>query len=283
MKNNGIIFFCLIELEMIKFLWNWIYSFFLPTKIDQDTNDDPIKVGLLVGCNYKNTNMELKGCINDVDTMFHYLFRKLDYDYLLTLTDDTVILPTKKNILEQLQIMSSRLESGDFLFFHCSGHGTQILDRNKEEMDGKDEVFIGLDGLGITDDEFASIFSSIQCKATIFIVMDCCHSGTIIDLPYSLLEPNGKIIKNNSKKFHSNIVMISGCRDPNVSYDTLIHNKYQGALTFSLNTALQNFKSTEPIPLRKLLEIIHRLLKEKNYPQLPQLSFSHSTITEIEM
>jgi hypothetical protein len=272
---------------MIKFIWNWICSLF-STKTEDDTminenqigslnviEDEPIKVGLLIGCNYRGTKAELRGCINDTTTIHNELFPKRCYDYILTLTDDSPILPTKNNILFQLQKMLNILEDGDTFFLHCSGHGTQQEDVNNDEKDGKDEIFITLDMKAITDDTFQNIFKSIQKKINIFILMDCCHSGTIIDLPYSLQDSNGNIIKNNSEQFNANIVMISGCQDQQVSYDSFINQKHQGALTFAFKVALQNFHHEEPLPLRQLLDIIHNILKQRNYPQLPQLSFSN--------
>lgn len=271
---------------MFKDIWDLFYNFislFMKNdKVESDNDvtilhevfDEPIKVGLLVGCNYRGTTSELRGCINDVQTIEKELFPKRDYDYILTLTDDTVILPTRQHILSNLKQMLDKLEDGDTFFFHCSGHGTQQNDLNNDETDGKDEAFVSLDMKIITDDLLQMLFQSVKKKVNIFILMDCCHSGTIIDLPYSLQSPNGKVIKNNSSVFYPNIVMISGCQDKQVSYDAFINNKHQGALTFAFKTALQNFRSYEPIETRIFLDIIHTILKKKNYPQLPQLSFS---------
>jgi hypothetical protein len=272
---------------MFNYIWNFfcdIFSIFFKNDKEEEDNDihmlnevfdEPIKVGLLIGCNYKGTESELNGCINDVQTVHNELFPKRDYDYILTLTDETPILPTRKNILTNLKQILEKLEDGDTFFFHCSGHGTQQNDLNHDEIDGKDEAFVSLDMKIITDDIFQSIFQSVHKKVNIFILMDCCHSGTIIDLPYSLQSPNGNIIKNNSSIFYPNIVMISGCQDKQVSYDSFINNKHQGALTFAFKTALHNFGNNEPIEVRTFLDIIHNILNDRNYPQLPQLSFSN--------
>lgn len=280
---------------MLNYIWNLFQNFFSflmgknEVEITEDVSvlnevfDEPIKVGLLVGCNYKGTTSELRGCINDVKTVEKELFPKRDYDYLLTLTDDSPILPTRENILSNLKQMLDKLEDGDTFFFHCSGHGTQHKDRSHDETDGKDEAFVSLDMKIITDDLLQMIFQSVRKRVNIFILMDCCHSGTIIDLPYSLQSPNGKIIKNNLSVFYPNIVMISGCQDKQVSYDAFINNKHQGALTFAFKTALQNFRPYEPIQTRVFLDIIHSILKDRNYPQLPQLSFSKSECEYFEI
>lgn len=281
---------------LIKYIWEWICSLFYTTteKDDMDSMqtqgdrvqelmDEPIKIGLLVGCNYKNTNAELNGCINDVETIHKELFPKRSYDYTLTLTDDSPILPTRDHILDNLKRMLHTLEDGDTFFFHCSGHGLQQDDTNQDEVDGKDEAFLSLDMKIIKDDVFQEIFQSIQKRINIFILMDCCHSGTIIDLPYSIQEPNGDIIQNNSLQFTANIIMMSGCQDAQVSYDSFIKNKHQGALTFAFKTALQNFNHDEPIPVRKLLHIVHDILHQRGYPQLPQISFSNKNCKYLEI
>ena len=75
------------------------------------------------------------------------------------MTDDTAILPTRKHILNNLKQMLDKLQDGDTFFFHCSGHGTQQVDRNNDETDGKDEAFVSLDMKIITDDLFKCFFN----------------------------------------------------------------------------------------------------------------------------
>lgn len=48
--------------------------------------------------------------------------------------------PTRKNILAAMQWLVKDCQSGDSLVFHFSGHGSQQLDTNNDEMDGFDET-----------------------------------------------------------------------------------------------------------------------------------------------
>ena len=61
------------------------------------------KVALLIGINYRGTAHELNGCINDVENAKEYLLTKgYSSDNIITLTDDTDLKPTRKNIMSML-------------------------------------------------------------------------------------------------------------------------------------------------------------------------------------
>ena len=67
--------------------------------------------------------------------------------------------------------------------------------------------------------------------------MDCCHSGTIMDLEYKNI--NGEWVKNN-KCTSGKILCISGCRDDQLSAECFNLNnngRWSGALT----TTFMNF------------------------------------------
>jgi hypothetical protein len=69
-----------------------------------------------------------------------------------------------------------------------AGHGGQLKDRNGDEPDGQDEVLFPSDYANagcITDDELYSTFvSRISPGVHVVAVIDSCHSGTAMDLPY---------------------------------------------------------------------------------------------------
>lgn len=230
-----------------------------------------MKFGLLYGCNYKETPYELNGCINDAKRSYEWLKTNNSYDDLQLLTDETDDKPTRDNIISYLKELVSKVKANDFIFIHFSGHGTQIRDISGDERDGKDEVFVSLDLKGIVDDEIATILKAIPKGVNVFILMDCCHSGTIVDLPYSIYQGRGYNIANNRNNFDANIYMLSGCRDDQVSYDAFILDRYQGAMTNAFYTAIRNRKS---IHVRYLLGYVQYILYRQGYPQRPQLSSS---------
>ena len=86
---------------------------------------------------------------------------------------------------DYLQTELNRLVSltapGDVLFFHFSGHGTQIPTDDSEETDGLDEAIVPTDMNLILDDDLRVITCKISPGARFTMLSDCCHSGTMLD------------------------------------------------------------------------------------------------------
>ncbi len=101
---------------------------------------------------------------------------------------------TKAGIQNVLVEFTSRIQSGDIVYVHYSGHGQQIQDDNGDEIDGYDEALIPIDahlrfqeGLyegenHFRDDEFGKYLERIRQRAgssgNVLVVIDACHSGT---------------------------------------------------------------------------------------------------------
>ena len=146
---------------------------------------------LMVGINYRNTESELRGCINDVNSLKKFLNdkNKVNYSNICILTDDTTLKPTRDNILEKYKQLLINSKEGDILYFTFSGHGSYTIDRNGDELDGKDELLVSIDNRGITDDELKNIAQQyLKNNVTLFVLLDCCHSGTLLDLKYNFYQ-----------------------------------------------------------------------------------------------
>jgi hypothetical protein len=102
----------------------------------------PQKTALLVGINYVGSPYQLQGCINDVVNMQAFLVSKYKYNNTTLITDNTVLKPTRLNILNGFTKLLNDAQSGDTLFFHFSGHGTQTADVNRDELEGYDEAIV---------------------------------------------------------------------------------------------------------------------------------------------
>ena len=115
------------------------------------------------------------------------------------------------------------------------------------------------------------------CKA--FVVLDCCHSGTALDLRYIISAPEyGKIIMSQNDKYpksNGSVIFLSGCSDQQTSADTVDNNnKPSGALT---NALLDVWTQYGPnIKFKYLLWDIREVLKKRKYTQIPQLSCSNN-------
>lgn len=238
-----------------------------------------IRKALLIGINYRNTESELNGCINDVLNIKQILIDKFGYveEDIILLTDDTEIKPTRQNILTSL--LNLILVNNASLYFHYSGHGSQVKDLNGDEADMMDEGLVPLDyetvGL-VTDDEIRGLLNCISASSRLTVVLDCCHSGTGVDLCYSLYERAGKpyLLEDPTYKHGKTrgmVVCISGCMDSQTSADAYIGNQYQGALTNSLISAI-NILTPRTRTLNNIYKHLKTVLKQGQYTQIPCLS-----------
>jgi hypothetical protein len=158
-------------------------------KFDRNTK----VAAVLIGINYLGTNNQLGGCINDVLNMRAQILRDYPQAKITLLTDRTQATarisqgePTRENILTAYKELVS--SDAELLFEHYSGHGTQVRDTSGDEPDGLDEAICPIDfqtaGM-ITDDEIKAILMKVPKDKTLIGVFDCCHSGSIADLPDS--------------------------------------------------------------------------------------------------
>lgn len=242
---------------------------------------EPIKnkFALLIGIDYKNTDNELRGCINDNVAIKEFLGKR-DYK-IRSLTDDgKEDSPIVKNIAAYMNAVIA--DAADAvakygkaqIFFHYSGHGTQVKDRDGDERDGKDEAMCAVDGL-ITDDDLHSFFlARLPKECDVFLLTDCCHSGTLLDMQYSI-DLNGQLRHvSNKKDIQCNAKMVSGCRDHQTSADAYIRDlkEYRGAATTAFLKTVE--KHGDNLSISKLLNGMHGYLSNGRYSQKPVFSMS---------
>lgn len=130
-----------------------------------------------------------------------------------------------------------------------------------------------MDLINITDDELASIIKNkLVSKSTLIAFFDSCHSGTVLDLRYTLSENINKlsIIENTKyENLNPNIIMISGCRDSQYSEETLTSKGINGLMTWAL---CETLSSKDGLSWKDLYLNIRKKLKEIRAQQIPQLS-----------
>eukprot|EP01023_Acetabularia_acetabulum_P068888 TRINITY_DN9846_c0_g2_i5.p1 TRINITY_DN9846_c0_g2~~TRINITY_DN9846_c0_g2_i5.p1 ORF type:complete len:290 (+),score=75.70 TRINITY_DN9846_c0_g2_i5:196-1065(+) len=141
---------------------------------------------LLVGCNYPGTNNSLRGCVNDVKNMKSLLMEDFGFEEdnftVLIDTDDSYEQPTGGHIKANLSKLVKESQDGDILFFHFSGHGTQVPgDPDQDEPDAKDEAIVPTDMNLILDDDMRVILKELDPGVKFTMIADCCHSGGMLD------------------------------------------------------------------------------------------------------
>lgn len=243
-----------------------------------------MKKALLIGINYIGTPNQLNGCINDVQNLKDLI---VPVDTEIKMLTDTVgnsadNLPTAANILSGLNWLCD-VNPGDKILFQYSGHGSYTVDTSGDESDNRDELIVPLDystaGM-ISDDTLRQILSKLPEGVQLFVVMDCCHSGTNLDLKYSYQRNSeGKVVQKTYKysELPAEIVCVAGCKDSQTSADTVepdvLTGKWeaQGALSYAIGAVYSKYKSSNKLlTWRRLLCEIYDTISA--YEQKPQLA-----------
>ena len=226
------------------------------------------------------TPYELAGCINDAVDMQKQVttfFPSCKETRLIT--DETAMEPTRANIIASLAWLISGLKPGENAMFHYSGHGGTVRDTNGDEVTGLDSCIYPMTGKTmqtITDDDLRgqlAVLVPVGCK--LFVVLDCCHSGTAVDLhcDWQAVSQTALSFTQNQKylKTAGTVVFMSGCQDVQTAADTVnAAGRPCGALTMAL---LDTWKAYGPaIKLKYLLWDVRKYLRERGYSQIPQLS-----------
>ncbi|WCJ36391.1 metacaspase 1 [Euphorbia peplus] len=217
------------------------------------------KRAVVCGVSYKKTKNELKGCINDAKCMKYLLINKFKFpeSSILMLTEeesDPYKRPTKHNMRMALFWLVQGCQPGDSLVFHFSGHGSQQRNYSGDEVDGFDETLCPTDfttqGMIVDDEINATIVKPLPRGAKLHAIIDACHSGTVLDLPYLCrMDKTGKYVWEDHRPRSGTwkgtnggeAISFSGCDDNQTSADTSALSRVTstGAMTYSFIQAIE--------------------------------------------
>lgn len=254
-------------------------------------NTSNSKCALVIGINYTGkTGAELNGCINDTTRICTFLKDRCGYpnSNIQLLTDDTSIKPTKQNIINCIKQLVQKVKDTNSkeVWFSYSGHGSYLSGYGgSEESDNQDEALVPLDydtsGLIRDDTLYDILVKQLPLDCTLFSIVDACHSGTALDLPYLYRTDTGIHQQRNPESL-ANIIKVSGCRDSQTSADAYIAGKYQGALTFSFLKCMDDLQYN--FTPKQLIQRCKLYLNSNGYPQIPTLTFTNmDSLNEIVM
>ena len=156
---------------------------------------------LIIGINYTGKAFELPGCHNDCYNLIKFLkdvHGFVDEDFTILMDDDGKHAePTRENILKALHRFAFSVNPGDAVFFHYAGHGSTQPDDNGDEESGMDSTMLPVDyqmqGVIVDDEIFRLLLVPMPSGVEMTAVMDCCHSGSIFDLPFEyIISQSGK-------------------------------------------------------------------------------------------
>ncbi|KAF3445621.1 hypothetical protein FNV43_RR10797 [Rhamnella rubrinervis] len=217
------------------------------------------KKAVICGISYRYSRHELKGCINDAKCMRYLLINKFKFPEasILMLTEeetDPYRLPTKYNLRMALYWLVQGCQPGDSLLFHYSGHGSRQRNYNGDEVDGYDETLCPLDfetqGMIVDDEINATIVKPIPHGVKLHAIIDACHSGTVLDLPFLCrMNRSGQYVWEDHRPRSGvwkgtsggEVISFSGCDDDQTSADTSALSRITstGAMTFCFIQAIE--------------------------------------------
>lgn len=271
------------------------------------------KKALLVGINkFKDMGISrLNGCVNDALDIRAILKAYFGF----TNSDIHVLTENRGNknlIFDRLNGLVKWAEPGDLVTFSFSAHGSQIRDRHGDELsDHMDELFCPWDmnwdaKTYFLDDEMAQICSAFKKGVMLEVIMDTCHSATMLKegLP-SLNNSNKKMIQYRIKPrfipppldifmrsegeedclkaprqimrslLPSNKVLWAACKSNQTSADAYFNGRYNGAFTYAFCNIIKGYKGK--ITRRKLITEVRKYLDGAGFDQIPQLEGTKSS------
>ncbi|RFU28813.1 hypothetical protein B7463_g7526, partial [Scytalidium lignicola] len=149
------------------------------------------KKSLLIGINYFGSEHELRGCHQDVENVAEFLSYQGYSDdptsqVILRDDRDGPYYPTGHNVLAAIDWLVS--EPGTTNFFHYSGHGGQVRDPTGNHPSGVLDTICPVDfetmGQIDSDTLHEHLVSRMPPNSTLFAILDCCHSGSALGLPF---------------------------------------------------------------------------------------------------
>ena len=278
------------------------------------------KKALLVGINdyapAGSGGPDLRGCVNDVQDMANTLSALgIVPSSPTTMRILTDVRATRAAIMAGLQWLTTGARPGDALVFYYSGHGSQLIDVEGDEPDGKDETICPHDfataGM-IKDDDLRNAFATLPAEVSLDVILDSCFSGSgtrelaalaatdeRLSVSYRFVQPpldwgffldtnpslpvrgllkqrNGvKEVKIATELTH---VLWAGCRDNQTSAEASIDGTYQGLFTLNFCKVLRGAGVT--ITRKNLDSQVARNIKAMGYAQVPQLEGTATTLNE---
>jgi len=158
------------------------------------------KLAVLIGINYIGQDVELNGSHNDIYNMQEYLKTKQGFnqsDISLLLDDGKSIQPTLENIVNILASTVKIATDGDAIFVHYSGHGARMMN---EQGDNYIDTLVPVDyetAGQLTDSDISELLSKhLNNGVTLTALIDSCHSGSIMELPYRFSADDKSMVLN---------------------------------------------------------------------------------------
>ncbi len=232
---------------------------------------------------------------SDIEAIRQILVRKFNFKPTEIKSLLTRQQTTRQSILNAFKNLSAKAEAGDIIYLHYSGHGSQVLDDNGDEIDGLDETLVPSDyktrqdgSRNLRDDEIGKFLNELKAKnpANVTLIFDSCFSGTVTRggrqlvrgesyrgetakvNPTATTESTTGLIPQNS--LASNFVIISATRSDQTAKETDNDTDGKiGALTYSLIKAFHEANPTSTY--RDIFDKVQTIVAQRVEAQNPQI------------
>ncbi len=250
--------------------------------------DAPVpRFALLVGVqDYPNLSSgeQLEGCANDVVAVKALLLERFGFEtnHVTCLVNEQAtgdaIRVELKNLIGRVRALPADSPPAQVVF-HFSGHGSQVKDQEEgrpdcDEADGLDETLVPYNATrqggeeDVRDDELYE-FAERLCadeRARLWMVLDCCHSGTgargatKVRKLHRGITPNPPADNQSrrvlSKRLPDGAVVLSACRAREVEPEYRQEDKSYGLLTRFLVQVLNEEENVSSLSYDLLRESI---------------------------
>jgi metacaspase-1 len=253
--------------------------------------------GVLVGVDvYERPDIPpLAGCVNDVA-----LIRRTLKGFGVPNEDIRVVVnerATKANIVHRLQAAVADAEPGDLVIFYFSGHGSQVRDRDGDELaDSLDEVLCPYDmdwdrGTFILDDDLDELFAHVPTDVVLEAFVDCCFWGATprvldddvrylpppVDIAFRAEGDEGHLRYHGLAEcdcFQGRNVFWAASTEGQPAAEDFLEGRGQGVFTYwgcrFIEANAERIVSHE-YSRQQLLADLHEYLHSLGYEQLPEL------------
>ncbi|MEG3640334.1 alpha/beta hydrolase [Magnetococcus sp. PR-3] len=171
-------------IRCVPFLMGLIFLFSTPAQA--------AKHALLIGIDdYSKSGLtSLSGAVNDVKIVKQTLLERFGFTEqgITTLLNEQA---TLGGVEQGFKTLLNRINQGDFVYIHYSGHGSFTTDLNGDEASGEDQTWVvygarhdtqstAKDNYDLLDDQLGHWLAPIYAKAgQVILVSDSCHSATV--------------------------------------------------------------------------------------------------------
>jgi len=217
----------------------------VPSGDNYDSVQDPVNVhALVVFCDYGFEPAKSMGWVSpgfgeklDTSENAEMMIQVLTDSGIESITRLSNLEATQENVLAAIKKVGKKCDGNDIFFFFYSGHGNPMPDQDGDEEDGSDEAMClpradGTcdEGSWLRDDDFSAAIAKVTAGHKLMI-LDCCHSGTMLDFGKPHWEGQSAISLVGCKDKQESAAMGGGTRG--------------GAFTKSVNAAVRSLGDEE--------------------------------------